>query len=597
MSGDATLANDGTLTIADNAITNIKMADNAIGSNEVIDNSLTSDDIGADAVTASEIATDAVTTDEILNGTIATVDIADDNVTLAKIENGAADHILTTDASGNPQYEDKSAITVGTATNFNGSLSGDVTGTQGATVVESVGGSTASNISTAEALANAATDANTASTIVRRDASGDFNANMITANLTGDVTGDVSGTASNVTGTVAIANGGTGATDAATARTNLDLEIGTNVQAYNAKLDAISGLAVTDGNIIVGDGSTFVAESGATARTSLGAAASGANTDITSVVLNQSGLVVKGGDDNALTIKPNETLTANRTLNIITGNADRTLTLDDDATISGTNTGDQTSIVGIEGTLPEFNTALTDDDFVSLTGTETLTNKTLTSPTLTNPDIGEAIATSINNVAITDPGTTATLTLADNSSLITSGANSVTLTSTGVTNVTLPTSGTLSTLTGTETLSNKTLTSPVLSSSDGSAGSAPLKFTAGTDLGSPEAGAMEYDGTNFSVTNSTATRYTLAKTLTATATLDFAATLSRTAPEDLTITVNGASVGDVVSVGVPAAAQIAGVTYSAFVSAADVVTVRAVYTDDGTVDPGSGTFRVSVLKY
>src|SRR6056300_838804 len=42
----------------------------------------------------------------------------------------------------------------------------------------------------------------------------------------------------------------------------------------NARLDQqlqdVAGLAVTDGNIIVGDGSNFVAESGATARTSLG---------------------------------------------------------------------------------------------------------------------------------------------------------------------------------------------------------------------------------------------------------------------------------------------------------------------------------------
>lgn len=34
----------------------------------------------------------------------------------------------------------------------------------------------------------------------------------------------------------------------------------------------------------------------------------------------------------------------------------------------------------LSGTLSEFNTALSDDDFVSLTGTETLTNKTLTNP-------------------------------------------------------------------------------------------------------------------------------------------------------------------------------------------------------------------------
>lgn len=57
--------------------------------------------------------------------------------------------------------------------------------------------------------------------------------------------------------------------DAATQRTTLGLAIGTNVQAYSAKLADIAGLAVTDGNFIVGNGTNFVAESGITARTSL----------------------------------------------------------------------------------------------------------------------------------------------------------------------------------------------------------------------------------------------------------------------------------------------------------------------------------------
>ena len=46
--------------------------------------------------------------------------------------------------------------------------------------------------------------------------------------------------------------------------------IGTDIQAYDAELSAIAALATTDSNFIVGNGSTWVAESGATARTSLG---------------------------------------------------------------------------------------------------------------------------------------------------------------------------------------------------------------------------------------------------------------------------------------------------------------------------------------
>jgi len=73
-----------------------------------------------------------------------------------------------------------------------------------------------------------------------------------------------------ITGTLPIANGGTGATSASAARTALGLAIGTDVQAYDAQLADIAGLTPTDDNFIVGNGTNFVTESGATARTSLG---------------------------------------------------------------------------------------------------------------------------------------------------------------------------------------------------------------------------------------------------------------------------------------------------------------------------------------
>lgn len=77
-------------------------------------------------------------------------------------------------------------------------------------------------------------------------------------------------TASSNTSVLAISLGGTGASDSANARINLGLEIGADVQAYDAGLEVFGGLSKTDGNFIVGDGSTWVVESGSTARTSLG---------------------------------------------------------------------------------------------------------------------------------------------------------------------------------------------------------------------------------------------------------------------------------------------------------------------------------------
>lgn len=48
-----------------------------------------------------------------------------------------------------------------------------------------------------------------------------------------------------------------------------DADIGVEVQDYSAKLDNVANAAVTDGNFLVGNGTAFVAESGATARASL----------------------------------------------------------------------------------------------------------------------------------------------------------------------------------------------------------------------------------------------------------------------------------------------------------------------------------------
>ncbi len=68
----------------------------------------------------------------------------------------------------------------------------------------------------------------------------------------------------------------------------------------------------------------------------------------------------------------------------------------------------------------------------------------------------------VSGLTITNPVTVGTYALTLGAAF-TTGANATTFTTTGTTGVTLPTSGTLATLAGSETLTNKTLTTPIIS--------------------------------------------------------------------------------------------------------------------------------------
>ena len=146
--------------------------------------------------------------------TIATAEKVANSATTATSTNTAS-AIVARDGSGNftaTMITSNLTGTVtgnvsGTAAGFTGSLSGDVTGTQGATHVAFVDGQSAVNVSAATIAANAATSSNTVSTIVKRDASGNFSAGTVSATnfsgpLTGNVTGNVSGSAASFTGSL-----------------------------------------------------------------------------------------------------------------------------------------------------------------------------------------------------------------------------------------------------------------------------------------------------------------------------------------------------------------------------------------------------------
>lgn len=76
--------------------------------------------------------------------------------------------------------------------------------------------------------------------------------------------------------------------------------------------------------------------------------------------------------------------------------------------------------------------------------------------------------------------------------------------------------------------------------------------------------------------------------------LDFPS-IATAASANLTATITGAELGDLVSIGLPANNS-AGVVYQGYVSAANVVTIRATNITLAAIDPATGVFRIRVSK-
>jgi hypothetical protein len=195
--------------------------------------------IKTSAITTAKLAADAVTSAKIADGEIVNADIstsaaiADSKLatiaTANKVSNSAttatnantASAIVARDASG-----DFSAGTI-TATGFSGPLSGNAsTATLAATATKlaatkNINGTAFDGSSDITVIADAGTLSGTTlkSTVVSSSLTSVGTLTNLT--VTNPIGGSVTGNAANVSGTVAVLNGGTGATTAAAALTNL----------------------------------------------------------------------------------------------------------------------------------------------------------------------------------------------------------------------------------------------------------------------------------------------------------------------------------------------------------------------------------------
>ncbi len=108
ITGDIDVSNTGDAQIQANAVTSAEVALNTLVADDIADGAVTTGEILNETILAEDIATDAVGNLEIASNAVDSDEIAADAVTIVEIGTsgpGDANKVLTTDGSGDPQWE------------------------------------------------------------------------------------------------------------------------------------------------------------------------------------------------------------------------------------------------------------------------------------------------------------------------------------------------------------------------------------------------------------------------------------------------------------------------------------------------------------
>jgi len=405
------LASDSvtTVKITDLNVTTGKLAAGAVTTAKITDANVTADKLAADAVTTAKILDSNVTAAKLASDAVTTAKILDANVTDAKLAANSVTNAKIADSAVNTAEIADSAVTAA-------KLSTDAVETLKIKDANVTAAKLASDsVETAKIVNGAVTEAKIADGAVTSAkildgtiVNGDINASAAIdqskiSGLTTDLGNKLALAGGTMTGAIAMGTNKitglgtpTDGTDAATksyvdttvqgidwkasvkAATTANLTLASDLENG----DTLDGVTLATGDrVLVKDQSTgsqngiyVVKASGAPDRST--DADEGAEVTANFAVFVEQGTV---NADSGFTLTNNGTVTIGSTALVFT---------------QFTGLGQIVAGTGLDKT---GNTLDIDSTVVTLTGTQTLTNKTLTSPTLTTPDLGTPSAATLTN--------------------------------------------------------------------------------------------------------------------------------------------------------------------------------------------------------